>query len=321
MLLARATAIPKLPDFAERKLAGFRAVVTVENRGTRSLRDAAAGSWRRGSRCWRRPLATPSTVVSDQRLGLAVLRRRGNPIELSNLPRVRIVVAFLVAAVLAGPVTKTPVGAAPACSPTIAQAMDLVRTFKREHDAYVEQRESTLARAAWSNLVHQVILARQEGGNDIYDCHDGLAVATFNLANLWILRGDAPELTHQQALAASARAEAEFKPKITAMIDDMLAKLDNKRKPTKPTPRPTAFPTLTPLEPTPSPDPEEVAQQPKVAAFLRDERRWLVQAFQRGADRYWRAEYIKAKADVIDDYADRGVVFVPYEKTTPQFGP
>jgi hypothetical protein len=195
--------------------------------------------------------------------------------------------------------------------------MDLLRTFKREHDAYNEQNERTLAMAEWSNMVHQVILARQEGGNDIYDCHDGLAVATFNLANLWILRGLAPELTHQQALAASARADAELR----SFLDGTVAKLGNKGKQTKPTPRPTAFPTLTPLEPTPSPDPEEIEQQPKVAAFLRDERRWLVEAFRRGADRYWRVEYIKAKADVIDDYADRGVVFVPYEKTTPQSGP
>jgi hypothetical protein len=50
MLLARASSIPKLARFAEPRLDGFRAVVTVQNRRARLRAWRGGGSWRRGSR-------------------------------------------------------------------------------------------------------------------------------------------------------------------------------------------------------------------------------------------------------------------------------
>jgi hypothetical protein len=174
--------------------------------------------------------------------------------------------AYLLCSVNAGPRAVQPALAAPACSPSIVRAMELVRIFKREADAYVEQEDAALARAEWSNLVHQVILARQEGGDFLMDCHDGLTVATFTLANVWMLHEERPELTRAQTLAAFDRARGVFSQ---AKIDNAYNELAKRQR--KPESRASPKSVVTPV-PSATPDPDEVERQPTVAAFLRDER-------------------------------------------------
>lgn len=200
--------------------------------------------------------------------------------------------------------------------------MGLARDFKRDYDAYLEQRDDTLAAAALGNLEHQVVLARQEGGAFVSDCHDGITVATFMLANLWLLRAHAPELTWAQLQASEQRIDRETKSKIIAAMDAGLGELDrsDRKKRAAPTSTPRPFPTAIPSA-SPTPTAEEAARQPQVVAFLKEERMWLLAAYERGADHYWKKAYAQAKADVIDDYTDRDTVFVPYERMVIQSRP
>ena len=66
-----------------------------------------------------------------------------------------------------------------------------------------------------------------------------MTVATFTLANVWILHEEAPELTWAQALAASARAQREYGPKIAAALQQALADTPNRRESSKAIPKPS----------------------------------------------------------------------------------
>jgi hypothetical protein len=160
--------------------------------------------------------------------------------------------------------------ASDACDPQVVAGMQRARALYREYRAYKQEGNRELAGASLKNIVHEIVLAKNDA--IVTSCHDRATVAMYYLTNARIVLATEPD-------RAAAAVDAAFTVDFSGAT------------------------------PSPGPDAGSVAVLAVKRRTAMDAGAFLASAYRAGARESWPKDYDSVRGDVKSAYTAAGLAF------------